>query len=1159
MIRSLFKSGVFWTLFIAAIISAIIIFVFPYFFEPYKDSSYKLLVAFSFFFIVVILVLLYIVFLQEKTQTKLKVIKEKRDIDKEKQKAVNLKIKDIKIKFNEALKILKNSTLYKNKRRARYELPWYLLVGKENAGKTTLLEASGLDFPLNVNYDHRSVKEEGTSQGFLWYYAEHAIFIDMPGRYINPELDETEKTVWEKGFLKIFAKKRLRRPINGIILNVSMETFIEKNEKELEQYAKDLRDRFDELSEGFVSSIPIYLIITKSDKIIGYNEYFATLSEEEKEEVLGVTFDDPSMNIDTTVVRPKLENLLKRVQSSIVDKLHYEWDEDARSKIFLFPNEFSNIFEKIGMFTDICFSQTRYRKPLMLRGIYFTSVPEDHEAKSSYLLSKKDENKLSTGRSATGYFIKKLLQEVIFPESDLIKMDDNFKKVNKKRQVIALSASIITVFIFSLVWVNDFLVHNSLLRDLEERTSKVQEQKSKINQNDSYEKILPILNEVASIKSQYEQDVSDDFYRLNFYDVEPKTVQLYSYYQNTLATVLLPEVERSLNEQILLNLNDYDRTWKNTELYLMLNDEEHRKNEFLEAAMGEMWAKMYPNKPAVQNALNTHFKNLLSLGFKPYKLNDGTLKQARSVLYNKANVVIVYDALQKIVDEKMDLRSFSFESVLGANVDVFKGDEYKVPGFFTKQGFEKVIVANGRSYVKDILENNWVLGARTDLTESELDDIYAQVLSLYFKDYKRYWMSALTNLNVPRVYTEVALRNQLEVLSLSNSPIVLVLQALKEHTNIYTPEELLLQKARKDNTSLDKVAKNAAENKLKTSKLVTNIKTVRTFFKPYHELLKADGTPSAGLENSMLVLNEKFQQMNDIFSSVNPQEKAFEIVSGRVRGQSKPIIQNFSTLPLSVNRWFTQVLGYNWNYLIVQMKKYILVKYQESVYSFYQQRIQNRYPFSQSSSLQPVQLEDFKLFFQTNGIFDTFYKVYINPFVNVNQTTYMTYSLKQIDGKSVDFDYSFMKDLLRVFRIRNIFFDSTGTDLSSTFYVRPETLDRSLATMEFSYTGNKMLYEHGAIRDIPFNWPAKNSLAINRAMYQLYDINGNKTADISAEGEWSLIKLLEKLNVQISSKDTLEIYYGNNHNKAVFSIKGKISKVFSDDRLFDTFRLDGKI
>ena len=1159
MIKSLLKSGVFWTLVITTIITSVIIFVFPFFFEAYKDWTYRLLIAFSFFFVMTIFVLLYIVFLQEKTQKKLKEYKEKREEEKAKEEIINEKIKDIKFKFNDALKLLKQSTLYKNKRRARYELPWYLLVGKEQEGKTTLLEASGLDFPLNINYEHRSVKEEGSSKGFLWYFAEHAIFIDMPGQYINQTIDESDSTVWEKGFLKLFAKKRLRRPLNGIILNISVNTFIEKSEKELEQYAKDLRDRFDELSDGFVSSIPIYLIITKSDNMVGYNEYFASLSEEEKEEVLGITFDDPAMNVDTTVVRPELEKLLKRINSSIIDKLHHEWDEDTRTKIFLFPDEFSSIFEKIGMFTDICFAQTRYRKSLMLRGIYFTSVPEDQEAKTSYLLSKKDDNKLSTGRSSRGHFIKKLLQDVIFPESDLIKMDENFKKINKKRQTIAIISAVAAVVLFALLWISDFVSHNNALHELEDRVIQVAMQQSQVKSSDSYEKILPILNEMNNIKTSYEHEMSDSFYRLNFYDVKPRTVQLYNLYQNTLANILLPRVANSLNDQILSNLSDYKRTWSNTEIYLMLHDEQHRKKEYLQTAMGEIWAKTYPNKPGVQKALNMHLKNLLNLGFKPYSLNQRTLKTARSVLYNKANVVIVYDELRQMANEKTNLKPFSFEQVLGANVDVFKGNSYQIPGLYTKQGFEKVIVVNGQSYIKEILQNNWVLGTRTELTQSELDDIYAQVLSLYFKDYKRYWIDAISDLNVPQLLSESGLRNQLEVLSLANSPIVSILQAIKTNTNIYTPEELLLKKAQEGDQSLSKVAQAAAQNKIKTSKLVTNIKTVRSFFKQYHDLLKDDGTPAPNLENAMLVLNKVFQQMNDLFASVNPQEKAFMIVNGRVQGKVEPIVQNFSALPLDVNRWFRQTLNHSWDYLILQMKDYIQAKYEEDVWAFYQQKIQDRYPFHKSSQHQPVRLEDLSSFFKSDGIFDSFFKTYIQPFVEINKITYHTYKSKNIDGRSIDFNLDLMKNILRAFRIRNIFFSDNGQKLSTTFYLTPRKLDSSLATMELDYAANKLIYEHGAVRDTQYNWPVQTPSDMQQASYRLYDISGKKVVDITAEGDWALFKLMDKLNVKTVSNNVIEIYNGKDDDNASISLKGNISNITEKDRLFDNFKLSENI
>jgi type VI secretion system protein ImpL len=465
---NLLKSGVFWTLFIAFIVSMLIIFVFPFYFEDYEVLSYRLLIAFAVFFITLTLVLLYVIFLQERTQAYLKKRRERIEKEKERRRKILLKINDIKIRFHEAIKIIKRSSLYRRIKKTKYELPWYLVVGKNDAGKTSLIEASGLDFPLNTNFQDQKVMEVGFSEAFQWYFAEHAVFIDMPGHYVEQKQNEEDPEVWNKGFLKIFAQKRAKRPINGIMLNISVDTFMEQSERELIEYAKELRDRFDELSKGFVASIPIYLVVTKSDLIPGYNEYFATITDDEKDEVLGITFDDPNENISTKVLGPKFEDLLKRLNSSILDKLHDEWDEVARSKIFLFCDSFSNLFEKINIFTDICFAQTSYRQPLMLRGIYFTSIPKAQEVSNANLFaSKQDKNNLSTARDVKGLFIKKLLEDIIFPEADLISMDKNYRKRSARNQSIAMTVSIALVCIFSFFLVDKFLSHNNLLHQLE--------------------------------------------------------------------------------------------------------------------------------------------------------------------------------------------------------------------------------------------------------------------------------------------------------------------------------------------------------------------------------------------------------------------------------------------------------------------------------------------------------------------------------------------------------------------------------------------------------------------------------------------------------------------------------------------------------------------
>ncbi len=79
----------------------------------------------------------------------------------------------------------------------------------------------------------------------------------------------------------------------------------------------------------------------------------------------------------------------------------------------------------------------------MLRGVYFTSVPcqDNHNA-------LVPENKLELSRNTKGLFIKKLLNDIIFPESEIIKMDENYKKENKKKSDYFLFDCIFTSYIY---------------------------------------------------------------------------------------------------------------------------------------------------------------------------------------------------------------------------------------------------------------------------------------------------------------------------------------------------------------------------------------------------------------------------------------------------------------------------------------------------------------------------------------------------------------------------------------------------------------------------------------------------------------------------------------------------------------------------------------
>lgn len=107
MKKPILKNPFFWAILISFIISLLIIFVWPYLFESLQSLSSRLLVSSSILFTTIITILLIIVL--KKPETK-EVIEEKRrekELENEFKKVINEKVSDLKIKFKEAIKIIK--------------------------------------------------------------------------------------------------------------------------------------------------------------------------------------------------------------------------------------------------------------------------------------------------------------------------------------------------------------------------------------------------------------------------------------------------------------------------------------------------------------------------------------------------------------------------------------------------------------------------------------------------------------------------------------------------------------------------------------------------------------------------------------------------------------------------------------------------------------------------------------------------------------------------------------------------------------------------------------------------------------------------------------------------------------------------------------------
>lgn len=179
-------------------------------------------------------------------------------------------------RFREALLTLKNSSLYRGRSdKWRSELPWYLILGPQGSGKTSLLDFSGLDFPLNRDEARRLTRDVTGTRHADWYFAEHAVLIDTAGRYLTQPDATVDGRAWDT--LLGLLRKRRARPLNGVLVNIPVERLQDGNEPELETLARQIRQRLQEIHQRLGVEVPVYLILSKADQVLGFDEFFDQL------------------------------------------------------------------------------------------------------------------------------------------------------------------------------------------------------------------------------------------------------------------------------------------------------------------------------------------------------------------------------------------------------------------------------------------------------------------------------------------------------------------------------------------------------------------------------------------------------------------------------------------------------------------------------------------------------------------------------------------------------------------------------------------------------------------------------------------------------------------------------------------------------------------
>lgn len=1024
-------------------------------------------------------------------------------------------------RFNEALRTQKLFT----GQGSVYELPWYLLLG-ERAGKTSFMINSGLELPLN-----RSGRQIKATEDCSWYFTELAAFLDTPSRYTTQH-DEDDKTLWQS-LLTLLKKHRPRRPLNGIIITLSLADLLNQDAEERKHAALTLRDRLDDLYKQLGVRIPVYLVCTKTDLIAGFSEYFALLSAEQRAEVWGMTLtlDDYS----TEQLSEQFDLLLNRLQQRLLKGLQEERDVTRRHLIFSFPQRMAELKPLLSQFLQDVYGQNRYQKSAWLRGVYFVSSMQQEQPIDSLMSQFNRSLKLArfnlpAAFSSKSYFIQRLLADVIIAESLLIGFNKPLERKHSLMRLTVYSLALALTMGMSASWFNSYNANLSLLNQFNQKLQVYDTASAKPIKDTDFLSLLPRINALRDVTQVYAQQ-PELLTRLGLYQGDTLQALAIDTYQQALQkqflTMITARLEQRLNSNEASNPEVHYQLLK---VYLMLGDPKKLEAGLMRAWLVVDWNKNYTAEQQAQ--LLEHLNALLALPPETQALNQRLVAASRQILTRIPIAQQLYMRIKSEALQAANEQDFLLSSALIPNGEkVFmpiKGSwaELRIPYLYTYNGFQQVFLKQGKELAEQSVQQNWVLGETFSTNTPDVNTLAKAMQVYYNQDFIQYWDGLLANLKMQDIHSLEQATDILEYASSADSPIKQLIQTIDKQTTL----------TRKPPSALDGLDKSIKDKRVE--KLLDTVQDddtanlgveVEQHYQTLTAMLKAGADGKIPLDNTLATLGALYGYMIDLSNSAN--KGAAAKIASPANSQAVAQMQlEAARLPEPLKS-MTQVLtAGNLTVMLNNSKNQLNQLWQTNVLPLYDSGLAWRYPFWRTS-VKEVALQDFGRFFAKNGIADQFFSKNLQAFVD---TTGKDWKLIKQDDQTVVISDAALLQFQYAEKIRQVFFTDGGTLPSVKFHLKPVSVGENVKKFWLNLEGQKIEYAKNTLKNTTaVQWPGNDgSLAVTFG----FETEDGKTFRHQEEGAWAWFRVLDKANMQDTGRDSYLITFTIDELQATYEL-----------------------
>ncbi len=1033
-------------------------------------------------------------------------------------------------KLATAMALLRKS---KGKRGALYEQPWYAIIGPPGAGKTTALLNAGLKFPLAEQMGRGALAGVGGTRLCEWWFTDDAVLIDTAGRYTTQDSDaEVDRAGWD-AFLGLLRSTRPRQPLNGVIVAIALNDVVTDQAGDRLAHARAIRRRVAELETRLGVDMPIYALFTKVDLLAGFSEFFADLDRDRREQVWGVTFPfRQGARAGLEGFSGEFTQLAGTLERRMFDRLQAEPSPERRALVSAFPGQFATIEAPVREFLTEAFGPGAGPTPL-LRGVYLTSATQEGTPidrltgamARAFGLDQRQAPRLRPEEGRT-YFLTGLLRDVVFREAMLVAGRPGAGRRAMLGRAAGFAACLLlAVAAAGLLW-RERAASQAALDTASSALAAYETAAGALPldpvQDADLPRLAPLLDQARALPFGWDHAGQPGRGWLGLAQDGKIAAGSRALYRHALEHALFPRLVWRLEAQMRGNLAQPDFMYEATRVYLMLGGSGPLDRDLVREWTTLDWDASYPGpaNAALRASLLRHLDALLEEPLPALSL-DGQLVAGARATFGRVSVAQRIYSRIKPSAAAGHLPPWRPSDALGAaGVRVFVRSSGRpltegIPGFFTPDGFNTVLLPSLGRALTDVAAESWVLGEKTELAADSpaMRSAERDVVALYTADYAQAWDAMLADLDVSPLRSLTQAAQDLYILGSVNSPMRELLASAGRELTL-APAGAAAQPAATGrlNPLLARPPSAAAEA-FPGSAIDERYKGLRDLMRP------------GAIDQVLKPLVDLQQQLAKMAATT----RAVAVADAGTNDPAVALRTEALRQPQPLARWLNSVAASGLALRGGGAKQQITAAFNAGggPAALCPVVVNNKYPFTPAAANEAT-LEEFGKLFAPSGLLDAFFNTQLKPYVDTSTRPWKAQAVEGVPAPVAPAD---LMQFQRAASIRDMFFAQGGATPKLRFDLTPTGMDPGAAGFTLDLGSAALAFTGGPPKPAQITWPPPKPGPVKLA----WEPAGASTIELS--GPWALFRLVSRGRLQPAGADRAALTIQNGERTASFDLR----------------------